>query len=240
MRSRRKRPGPEETLRCRYVDVFHCDDINGNLNARANVRDSEVRVIIVDDGIKAESFAYQFQNALHRNPGTGNAGFSEMNVRIDGYSFLHLFTADVEPPGNPDLMVVHHRVPEAVICLISALAFHGLTTQIPYRVYIALPAGSRNRPRITYPPIEVVWLGKAPYHAGVEQQMVDGFRVPIYDREKTIADCFKLRSKIGTDVAIEALKEYARLRDREIPKLIEYARIDRVDKAKRPYLEVLA
>jgi predicted transcriptional regulator of viral defense system len=129
--------------------------------------------------------------------------------------------SDLEPPGNPDLIYVHRRVPEGVICLISALAFYELTTQIPYRVYIALPAASRNRPRIAYPPIEVVWLSKAPYHAGVEHQTVDGFRVPIYSREKTIADCFKFRGKIGTDVAIEALKEYARLRDRDIPKLID-------------------
>jgi predicted transcriptional regulator of viral defense system len=148
--------------------------------------------------------------------------------------------SELEPPGNPDLIYVHQRVPDAVICLISALAFYGLTTQIPYKVYIALPADSRYRPRIAYPPIEVVWLSQAPYHAGVEQQTVDGFRVPIYNREKTIADCFKFRGKIGTDVAIEALKEYARLRDRDIPRLIEYARIDRVHKVMHPYLEALA
>jgi hypothetical protein len=95
------------------------------------------------------------------------------------------------------------------------------------------------RPRIAHPPIEVVWLSTTPYPAGIERQTVRGSSVPVYDREKTVADCFKFRDRIGTDVAIEALKAYARLRNRDIPKLIEHARLDRVDKVKRPYFRAL-
>lgn len=148
--------------------------------------------------------------------------------------------ADLEPPGNPDIVFVCQRVPDAVICLISALAFHGLTTQIPYRVYVALPFEKRNKPRIEYPPIEVVWLTEKPYRAGIENRDVDGFSTPIYCPEKSIADCFKFRNKIGTDVAVDALKDYVRSRNRDIPKLIEYARIDRVERIMLPYIEALA
>jgi predicted transcriptional regulator of viral defense system len=148
--------------------------------------------------------------------------------------------ADLEPPGNPDVVYVCQRVPDAVICLISALAFYELTTQIPYQVYVALPFEKRNKPRIEYPPIEVVWLTERPYHAGIENRKIDGFNVPIYCREKTIADSFKFRNKIGTDVAVDALKDYMRSRDRDIPTLMEYARIDRVERIMLPYIEALA
>jgi predicted transcriptional regulator of viral defense system len=149
--------------------------------------------------------------------------------------------ADLEPPGNPDIVYVSQRVPDAVICLISALSFFELTTQIPYKVYIALPREkTRTSPRIEYPPIEVVWLSRKPYHAGIENRDVDGFNVAIYCREKTLADCFKFRNKIGTDVAVDALKDYMRSRNRDIPELTEYARIDRVERIMLPYIEALA
>ena len=148
--------------------------------------------------------------------------------------------ADLEPPGSPDIVYVCQRVRDAVVCLISALSFFELTTQIPFRVYIALPFEKRKKPRIEYPPIEVVWLTKNPYHTGIENHDVDGFEIPIYCREKTIADCFKFRNKIGTEVAVDALKDYMRSRNRDIPKLTEYARIDRVDRIMLPYIEALA
>ena len=149
--------------------------------------------------------------------------------------------AELEPPSSPDIVYVLQRVPDAVVCLISALAFYELTTQIPYRVYIALPREKKRiSPRIEYPPIEVVWLSKKPYQAGIENKTVDGFNISIYCREKTLADCFKFRNKIGTDLAVDALKDYMRSRNRDIPKLIEYARIDRVERIMLPYIEALA
>jgi predicted transcriptional regulator of viral defense system len=145
--------------------------------------------------------------------------------------------ADLPPLGNPDLVQVALRVPKAVICLISALHFHNLTTQLPYRITIALPRTNKSAPRFEYPPLEVVWLSDKSYHAGIESHMLDGVPVRIYGREKTVADCFKFRRKIGRDVALEALKDYLRNPDRDLDALLRYARIDRVEKLMRPYIE---
>ena len=144
--------------------------------------------------------------------------------------------ADLPPLSNPDLVHVASRVPESVICLISALNFHNLTTQIPYRVYIALPQKTKA-PKLDFPPLDLVYLSQKPYFAGIEEHFIDGVVVKIYNREKTVSDCFKFRNKIGKDVALEALKDYLRLPDRQINLLLEYARINRVENIMRPYLE---
>jgi predicted transcriptional regulator of viral defense system len=144
--------------------------------------------------------------------------------------------ADLPPLSNPDLVKVSMRVPDSVICLISALNFHNLTTQIPYRVYIALPR-SVKAPRLDYPPLDIVYLSLLPYTTGIEDHNLDGAVVRIYNREKTIADCFKFRNKIGQDIALEALQDYLRLPDRQLNLLLEYASIDRVKNIMRPYLE---
>lgn len=144
--------------------------------------------------------------------------------------------ADLPPLSNPDLIQVAIKIPEAVICLISALNFHNLSTQIPYRIYIALPRKT-NAPRINYPPLDIVYMSADPYIAGIEKHSIDGVLVRIYNQEKTIADCFKFRNKIGKDVALEALKDYLKLPDRQISTLIEYAKINRVENIMRPYLE---
>jgi predicted transcriptional regulator of viral defense system len=146
--------------------------------------------------------------------------------------------SEVDPLGNSDLVQVAMLIPKAVISLVSALAFHKLTTQIPHRVYVTLPRGVK-RPRVSYPPIEFTWQADKPYRAGVEEQILDGVNVHIYSPEKTIADCFKFRNRIGQDVAIEALKDYIRNRKVSIDKLMEYARIDRVETIFRPYVESL-
>jgi len=146
--------------------------------------------------------------------------------------------ADLSPLSSPDLVQVSLRVPYSVVCLISALAFHNLTTQIPYKIYIALPKDIK-KPRLDYPPLDVIWLSKDSYSAGVVKHRLDAVKVRIYDREKTITDCFKFRKKIGQDVAVEALQEYMRGTNRDLQKLVEYARINRVEKIIRPYLEAL-
>jgi len=144
--------------------------------------------------------------------------------------------ADLPPLSNPDLVHVAKRVPESVICLISALNFHNLTTQIPYRVYIALPRNNKP-PRIDYPPLDIIYMSSKPYFAGIEEHNIDGVLVKVYNREKTVSDCFKFRNKIGKDVALEALKDYLRLPDRQINLLLEYSRVNRVENIIRPYLE---
>jgi predicted transcriptional regulator of viral defense system len=144
--------------------------------------------------------------------------------------------AELPPLSNPDLVQVAMRVPNSVFCLISALNFHELTTQIPYRIYIALPQKTKS-PRMDYPPLDIVYLSDKPYLAGIEEHIMDGVSVQIYSREKTIADCFKFRNKIGLDIALEALKDYLRQPHRDIQRILDYAKINRVEKIIRPYLQ---
>ncbi len=139
---------------------------------------------------------------------------------------------------EPDLVQVSLRVPKGVICLVSALAFHNLTTQIPHAVYVALPIDA-EKPRLVYPPLRLFWLSPSAYQAGIEEHQSGEVAIRIYGREKTIADCFKFRNKIGLEVALEALKEG--LHQGCTPSaLLEYARIDRVERILSPYLQVLA
>lgn len=137
--------------------------------------------------------------------------------------------------GDPDLIQVSILIPKSVICLISALGFHDLTTQVPRKIYIALPR-SVKAPRIEYPPIEVIHLSKEPYQTGIEEHKLDGVIIRIYDKEKTIADCFKFRNKIGLEVAIEALQDYLRSSDKNLSLLAKYSKIDRVKKVITPYI----
>jgi len=147
--------------------------------------------------------------------------------------------SDSDPLGNPDLVNISLRVPKAVFCLISALYFHELTTQIPHSVYFALPRDVKT-PKVYHPPVRVLHYSKASYNAGIVEHELDGVKVKIYDREKTIADCFKFREKIGLDVALEAIKDYLRQPKVNVSLLMKYARVNRVEKVMRPYLEALA
>jgi predicted transcriptional regulator of viral defense system len=146
--------------------------------------------------------------------------------------------ADTELNSNTDLIQVGLRIPRAVICLISALSFHNLTTQIPHQIYIALPVYAEE-PRLEYPPVRIFWLSYKVYSTGIENHELDGIPIKIYGREKTIADCFKFRNKIGLDVALEALREYRKGNEFNVETLLMYARIDRVEKIIRPYLEAI-
>jgi predicted transcriptional regulator of viral defense system len=143
-----------------------------------------------------------------------------------------------EPLGNPDLVQVSLLVPKSVVCLISALYFHGLTTQVPHGVHIALP-NNIPKPRIEYPPLDVYWLSKNSYASGIGEYALDGVLVRIYNREKTIADCFKFRKRIGEAIAIEALKDYMGQPKRQIDDILRYARINRVEKVIQPYLRTI-
>jgi predicted transcriptional regulator of viral defense system len=142
------------------------------------------------------------------------------------------------PISNPDLVTVAMRVPQAVICLISALAFHELTTQIPHAVYIALKKGAEP-PRLEYPPISVHRFSAPSLNAGIEEHLLDGVRVRVYNPEKTLADGFKFRNKIGMDVVLEALKLYKTRKTVHLGELLKYARICRIEKAMYPYLETM-
>lgn len=144
----------------------------------------------------------------------------------------------IEPLGDPDLVQVSLRVPKSVICLLSALYYYDLTTQIPHQIYIALPRDVKN-PTIDHPPIRAFHFSEKSYLAGIGEQTIDGVKVKIYGREKTIADCFKFREKIGVEIAREALKDYLSQPRPNIQLLIKYAKVNRVENVMRPYLEAL-
>jgi len=146
--------------------------------------------------------------------------------------------AELPPLGNPDLVSVALKVPEGVICLLSALSFHEITTQIPRRVHLALPPGAKPA-RMDYPPMKIVWFSRDAYSEGIETHLLDGVSVRIYAPEKTVADCFKYRNKIGQDVALEALKLCRERKKSTVEKLMRFARICRVDKVMKPYLEAI-
>ena len=131
------------------------------------------------------------------------------------------------------------RVPKGVVCLLSALSFHELTTQAPFEVWLAI--GEKAwRPRLEYPPLRIVHFSKTALNAGVEEHQIEGVNVQVYSPAKTVADCFKYRNKIGLDVAIEALRECWQSRRCTMDELWRYADICRVRNVMRPYLESLA
>jgi predicted transcriptional regulator of viral defense system len=147
--------------------------------------------------------------------------------------------ANSTPWSDPDLVIVSLRIPKGVICLISALYFHQITTQIPYEVYVAIPKDS-EKPRIHYPPTRFFWVSPEPFKAGVEKHKIDGAEIKVYGVAKTIADCFKFRNKIGMDVALDAMREGLRGKKCTPDQIMGFARVDRVERIILPYLEALA
>jgi predicted transcriptional regulator of viral defense system len=143
---------------------------------------------------------------------------------------------DLPPLSDPDLVTVARKIPKGVICLISALHFHNVTTQIPHAVSIAVNRGTEP-PRLNFPPIRIYWFSGEAFTAGVEQHSIENTTVRVYGVEKTLADCFKYRNKIGMDTVREALDLYRERQKPDHKKLIEFARICRVEKIMRPYLE---
>lgn len=144
--------------------------------------------------------------------------------------------ASLPPLGDPDIALVAGRVPHAILCLISALAAHGLTTQIPHSIHIALPRGTRT-PRLNSVPISAYRFSERSYQAGVQEYSFGGGVIPIFSPEKTIADCFKFRNKLGLDLTLEALANYRRSKNASLAAVLKFAEVNRVAKLIRPYLE---
>jgi predicted transcriptional regulator of viral defense system len=145
---------------------------------------------------------------------------------------------ELPPIAEPDLMTIAVRAPHSVICLVSALSFHGITTQVPHEVSMAVIKGSRS-PRIDYPPTTIYHFSESSFTAGAEEHEIDGTTIRVYSPEKTIADCFKFRNALGMDVVLEAIKLYKQRWPFKVDALLEYAVICRVKKIMRPYLEVM-
>ncbi|BBL77316.1 type IV toxin-antitoxin system AbiEi family antitoxin domain-containing protein [Methylomagnum ishizawai] len=148
--------------------------------------------------------------------------------------------------GRPDRAVSEHgtlagvarKHPQGIVCLLSALRVHDLTTQSPSEVWLAIPNKARA-PRMDYPPLRIVRFSGAALTEGIEEHVIDGVPVRVTNVARTVADCFKFRNKIGLDVALEALREAWRARRSSMDELWRFAAPCRVANVMRPYLESL-
>lgn len=137
------------------------------------------------------------------------------------------------------LVEVCKKIPQAVICLSSALRFHELTTENPFEVWIALKRSSWT-PRTGYPPIRAVHFSGEAFEFGITERSVEGGKIRVYSPAKTVADCFKLKGRVGTDLAIQALREAVRQRKATMDDLWKAAKVCRVANVMRPYMESLS
>ena len=146
--------------------------------------------------------------------------------------------SDADISASHELAEVAKRAPKGVICLVSALQFHGLTLQVPSRVWLAV--GTRARaPRIDYPLTRVVRFGRQALSLGVEIHSIDGVSVPIFGAAKTVVDCFRFRKHVGLDVALEGLHGAAKSDKAKPAEIVRYARDTRIWSVLRPYLEAV-
>lgn len=146
--------------------------------------------------------------------------------------------SDSDLTENQSLAEACMRVPHGIVCLLSALRFHELTTQAPFEVWLAIDSKART-PKEDIAPLRIVYMSGMALSAGIEEYQVEGVPVRVYNPAKTVADCFKYRNKIGLDVALEALRECWRERRSTMDELWHYAKICRVNNVMRPYLESL-
>jgi predicted transcriptional regulator of viral defense system len=137
-----------------------------------------------------------------------------------------------------DLAEASRRVPGGIICLLSALRFHRLTTQNPVEVWMAIDHKAW-RPRVEQPPLRLIYLSGASMAEGVETRRADEVTIRVFSAAKTVADCFKFRNKVGVDVAIEALRDYRRRHPKKLEAVWRFAEVNRVGRVIRPYLESL-
>lgn len=147
-------------------------------------------------------------------------------------------SAGFDGDQNQSLVEAAKRVPRGVVCLVSALQFHGIGTQSPHQVWLALPRGS-NRPRGVNLPLRFAQFSGSAYTFGIEEHILAGGTVRVYSPAKTVADCFKYRQKYGLDVAVEALREGWRGKKFSMKDLAAAAAVCRVSRIMQPYLEML-
>ena len=147
--------------------------------------------------------------------------------------------ASADPSAHHDLAVAATRVPQGVVCLLSALAYHEIGTQLPHEVWMTIDRHAR-KPNVERPPMRFVLASGAALELGVETVEIDGVEVRIYNPAKCVVDCFRYRRHVGLEVAVEALRETLRLRRVTASEIDEYARKCRVGSVVRPYLEAVA
>lgn len=142
--------------------------------------------------------------------------------------------------ANPDLAVVAVRAPDAAVCLVSALSFHGITTQIPSVVHLAVPRGNYHQMKLDPLPVQVYRYDARTFAAGLETHDIGGVKVKVYSVARTVVDVFKFRNKLGLEVAVEALRlarQRKKLQNRE---LLHFARLLRVETPMRPYVQAIS
>jgi predicted transcriptional regulator of viral defense system len=146
--------------------------------------------------------------------------------------------AELKPTPNQTLAEASKRVPHGVVCLLSALQFHELSTQAPFEVWLAIGEKAR-RPKVEHPPLRIVRFSGPALADEVAEHRIEGVTVKVYRPAKTVADCFKYRNKIGLDVALEALRDCWKKRRATMDELWQAAKTCRVANVMRPYLESL-
>ncbi len=170
------------------------------------------------------AWRYPENDRCHASRHSSASALCHAGCRVAGTAFARSPPTDRHAlPWESRLVSIALKVPSSVICLISALAFHELTIQVPHEVYLAMARGSRT-PQLGCPPIRVFWFSSSVFTEGVEQHDMDGVWVRIYSPEKTLADCFKYRNRIGLDTALEALKLYRQRKTIKAEELIRFAR----------------
>lgn len=140
--------------------------------------------------------------------------------------------------SHPDLVAAALRVPRGVVCLVSALALHDVTSEVPHEVQIALPRKTKA-PHVDFPPLRVFWFSDVAISKGVETAVLDGVKVRIFNLPKTVVDCFRFRNKLGLDVAVEALSQAIKRKGVQPAELLRYARVLRVERVMLPYLQAI-
>jgi len=145
---------------------------------------------------------------------------------------------DMPMLANQGMIDVYMSMPKAVVCLHSALSYYDLTTTIPDRVMVALPRQEKPS-KIQYPPVQIFYYSEKNYQIGIKEVKTESGIFKIYEPEKTIVDCFRYRNKMGLDAATEGLKNYLKGKQKDLVKLIEFAKTGRMYKIMKPYIEAI-
>jgi len=145
---------------------------------------------------------------------------------------------DLPPLKDRNLFIIGAKIPQSVLCLNSALAFHKLIQKIPKEYCMALIKGGQ-KPRLETPPVKFFWISDPAFSEGIEIHKIDQIDLKVYSPEKTIANCFKFRNQIGIDLCLEALKNWLTNTNKKPEKLSKYAKICRVENVMKPYLDAL-
>lgn len=212
-----------------------------NISALVNLR----RGYVVDQTLEARVRAILRSRGIARSKHLEAEGISRTQIRrllnqgvLERVGWGLYRDPDAPQSERADLAEAARRVPGGVMCLLTALRFHGLTTVNPFEVWIAIDRKAW-RPEVEHPPLRFVYLSGRSLSEGVEEHRVDGVPVRVYSAAKTIADCFKFRNKVGIDVAVEALRAYRETYPSGLEVVWRFAGINRVERVIRPYLEAV-